>query len=68
MGWFGPGSLSIGMATQENYRDNQTELYQYEAAYTYEVNDGMSITPGVFIKEGATTDETGFVVKTSFSF
>jgi len=65
---FGPGSLSIGMATQENYRDNQTELYQYEAAYTYEVNDGMSITPGVFIKEGATTDETGFVVKTSFSF
>ena len=65
---FGPGSLSIGMATQENYRDNQTELYQYEAAYAYEVNDGMTITPGVFIKEGANADETGFVVKTSFSF
>ncbi len=74
-GWFvgltwddlGPGSFSLGMSTQENYRDNQTELYQYEAAYSYAVNDGMTITPGVFIKEG-TTDETGVILKTSFSF
>ena len=64
---FGPGSLSVGMSTLENYTDVQTELYQYEAAYSYAVNDGMTITPGVFITEG-TTDETGVIVKTSFSF
>ena len=64
---FGPGSLSLGMSTLENYTDAQTELYQYEAAYSYPINDGMTITPGVFIKEGA-TDDTGVIVKTSFSF
>jgi len=63
----GPGALSVGLSTLENYRDNQTELYMYEASYAYPVNDGMTITPGVFIKEG-TEDQTGFVVKTSFSF
>ena len=66
---FGPGSFSIGMSTQENYTDAQTELYQYEAAYSYAVNDGMTITPGVFIKEIANADDqTGVIVKTSFSF
>ena len=67
---FGPGSLSLGVSTQANYTDAQTELYQYEAAYSYAVNDGMTITPGIFIKETAGTadDETGVIVKTSFSF
>jgi len=66
---FGPGSFSIGMSTLENYTDAETELYQYEAAYSYAVNDGMTITPGVFIKEvGNADDETGVIVKTSFSF
>ena len=35
---FGPGSFSIGMSTLENYTDAQTELYQYEASYSYAVN------------------------------
>ena len=66
---FGPGSFSIGMSTLENYTDAQTELYQYEAAYSYAVNDGMTITPGIFIKEVENADdETGVIVKTSFSF
>ena len=66
---FGPGSFSIGMSTLENYLDTETELYQYEAAYSYAVNDGMTITPGIFIKEVANADdETGVIVKTSFSF
>ena len=66
---FGPGSFSIGMSTQENYTDAQTELYQYEASYSYAVNDGMTITPGIFIKEIANADDqTGVIVKTSFSF
>jgi len=66
---FGPGSLSLGMSTLENYTDAQTELYQYEVAYSYAVNDGMTITPGVFIREVANADDqTGVIVKTSFSF
>ena len=68
---FGPGSFSLGTSTLKNYTDAQTELYQYEAAYSYAVNDGMTITPLVYIKEQATAgtpDQTGIMVKTSFSF
>jgi hypothetical protein len=63
----GDGSFSIGMSSTENFKGTDTEYYQYEAAYAYPINDGMTITPGVFIKEG-TTDQTGILVKTSFSF
>lgn len=65
---FGPGTFSIGMSSVENYTDDQTEYYQYEAAYAYPVNDGMTITPGVFIQETAGDEQTGVVLKTSFSF
>ena len=63
----GAGSLDIGMGTTANFTDTDTEYYTYEASYAYPVNDGMTITPGVYIVEGA-TDVTGFAVKTSFSF
>ena len=65
----GPGSVSLGLATQENYKDSETEYLLYEASYSYAINDGMTVTPGVYIKEAATgDDDTGFLVKTSFSF
>ena len=64
----GAGSLSVGMSSTENFKDTDTEYYQYEAAYSYPVNDGMTITPGVFIKEQSGDDQTGIIVKTSFSF
>ena len=41
----------------------------YEAYYEYPVNDGMTITPLVYVKENATAgsdDTTGVMVKTSF--
>jgi len=63
----GAGSLDIGMGTTGNFADADTEYYIYEASYAYPVNDSMTITPGVYIREG-TTDQTGFAVKTSFSF
>ncbi len=63
----GAGSFDIGMGTTGNFTDADTEYYIYEASYAYPINDGMTITPGVYIKEG-TTDQTGFAVKTSFSF
>ena len=43
----------------------------YEIYYSYDVNDGMTITPLIYTveKSGATDkDETGIMVKTSFSF
>ncbi len=63
----GVGELSVGMATQGLAADHADNL-QYELAYSYPINDGMTITPGVFIAEDAVEDEFGFVVTTSFSF
>ena len=63
----GPGTFDIGMGTTGNFKDSDPEYYIYEASYAYPINDGMTITPGVYIREGG-TDETGFAVKTSFSF
>ena len=63
----GAGTFDIGLGTSANYASSETEYYTYEASYSYPINDGMTITPGVYIKEGA-TDQTGFGVKTSFSF
>jgi len=65
----GPGSVSVGLGTQANYLDSETELLTYEASYSYPINDGMTITPGVYIKEASSgDDDTGVIVKTSFSF
>ena len=63
----GPGSFDLGMGTTGNFADGDTEYYTYEASYAYPVNDGVTITPGVYIVEGD-TDVTGVAVKTSFSF
>jgi len=63
----GPGSFEIGMGTTGNFADGDTEYYTYEASYAYPVNDGMTITPGIYLREGS-TDQTGFAIKTSFSF
>ena len=64
----GAGSLDIGMGTAANYTSSDTEYYIYEASYAYPVNDGMTITPGVFVREQSGDDQTGIAVKTSFSF
>ena len=63
----GAGSLDLGMGTTGNFKDGDTEYYTYEASYAYPLNDSVTITPGVYIIEGA-TDVTGVALKTSFSF
>ena len=75
-GWFagltfdevGPGSVSLGMGTTGNFTDDEDEYYVYEASYSYPVNDGMTITPGIYTSESADGDTSGVIVKTSFSF
>jgi len=67
----GPGTLGIAAGNKGPQPDGGTEEMAYEAFYSYAVNDGMTITPAVFILENngaGEEDETGFVVKTSFSF
>ena len=69
----GPGTAGLAVGTKQHTVDNSTlddELLMYEAFYSYNVNDGMTVTPLIYIKEFApgTTDETGLMVKTSFSF
>ena len=63
----GPGTLSIGASTQE-LADDHDDNYMYELAYSYAVNDGVTVTPGLFIIEDADEDAFGMVVTTSFSF
>ena len=65
----GPGSVNIAAATTALFADSETETLIYEASYSYPVNDGMTVTPGVFIQEVDGGDDlTGIAVKTSFSF
>ena len=66
----GPGSLGIAAGSKGAILEDAEELLAYEAFYAYPVNDSMTITPAVFILENVkgTADETGVVVKTSFSF
>ena len=66
----GPGTFGAAMGTTGHISDGATEYYMYEAFYSYPVNDGMTITPVVYVKELASpsSDETGVMVKTSFSF
>ncbi len=67
----GPGSLGVSAGNKGPQSDGGTEEMAYEAFYAYSVNDSMTVTPAVFIlenNESGETDETGVVVKTSFSF
>ena len=77
----GPGSAGIALGHSSTI-ENVDEAYQYEAYYSYPVNDGMTITPLIFVKENtgadfvfvsdgsaqALDDTVGVMVKTSFSF
>jgi hypothetical protein len=73
-GEVGPGELGAALGTNGSMSEvggNMTEELMYEAYYSYPLNDGMTITPLVFIKEQATAgtpDQTGVMVKTTFKF
>ena len=64
----GPGSLSIGGGTAGNFENSSKELMLYEASYSYAVNDGLTITPVIYLKETSVDDITGAILKSSFSF
>ena len=66
----GAGTLGAAVGNTGAIDDGAEETLMYEAFYSYPVNDGMTITPVVYVKEsaGTTEDQTGILVKTSFSF
>jgi len=66
----GPGSAGVAIGHSSTVEGSDEE-YQYEAYYSYPINDGMTITPLIYSKDVATSgkdDSTGVMVKTSFSF
>ena len=73
-GEVGPGELGAAIGTYSTMIESGgvlPERMMYEAYYAYPVNDGMTITPLIYSVEAendADTDETGIMVKTSFSF
>ena len=70
-GELGAGELGAALGTSGNQATNVDTEVMYEAYYSYPVNDGMTVTPLIYVKEKATAgtpDETGIMVKTSFSF
>jgi len=73
-GEVGPGELGAAIGTYGKMEESgglMPERMMYEAYYSYAVNDGMTITPLIYSVEGSTavdSDETGIMVKTSFSF
>ena len=73
-GEVGPGELGAAMGTVGSMTEAagvMPERLMYEVYYSYALNDGMTITPLVYTIEGedaADEDETGIMVKTSFSF
>jgi len=66
----GSGSFGAALGTIGAATDGDPEFLMYEAFYSYPVNDGMTITPVVYVQETAagSDDITGVMVKTSFSF
>jgi len=67
----GPGSGGVAMGTKTPTIEDSDDELMYEAYYSYPINDGMTVTPLIYIKEDVDDgedDETGIMVKTSFSF
>jgi hypothetical protein len=76
-GEVGPGELGAAVGTYGKMTEASgtiPERMMYEVYYSYAVNDGMTITPLIYTVEGGAVgvsgdkDETGVMVKTSFSF
>ena len=73
-GEVGPGELGAAAGTYGKMVETSAGIpdrMMYEIYYSYAVNDGMTVTPLIYTVEadGATDlDETGIMVKTSFSF
>ena len=64
------GTLGAALGSKTPYTENTDALSMYELFYSYNYADGITITPIFYNKDnsGTTADETGLIVKTTFSF
>ena len=66
---FGNGTLGAALGTKTPKVEKQDEELMYEAFYAYNYADGITLTPLIYVKESnSSDDETGLMLKTSFSF
>ena len=66
----GDGTLGAAFGSKAPYAENGNAETMYEVFYSYNYADGITVTPIFYGKEnaGSTQDETGLIVKTSFTF
>jgi len=66
----GPGTLSAAWNTTEvDGGSDNLDVSGFEVSYSYAINDGVTITPGIFtIDDGEGEEDTGVVLETAFSF
>ena len=67
----GPGTFGFGVGTAGHTTSSVDESIVYEASYSWDVNDGTSMTVGGFLKEqhgSGIEDNTGVALTTTFSF
>jgi len=66
----GPGTLSAAWKSSDvdGGADN-LDISGFEVSYSYAVNDGVTVTPGIFqIDDGEGEEDSGIVLETAFSF
>ena len=66
----GPGTLSAAWNTTEvDGGSDNLDVSGFEVSYSYAINDGVTITPGIFtIDDGEGEEDTGVVFETAFKF
>ena len=67
----GNGTLGFAFGSEAPAVENTDAEAMYEAYYSYNYADGITITPVVYVKEthaSNTDDETGLILKTTFEF
>jgi len=66
----GPGTLSAAWNTTEvDGGSDNLDVSGFEVSYSYAINDGVTITPGIFtVDDGEGEEDTGMVIETAFSF
>ncbi len=66
----GDGTLGAALGSKTPYAENTDALTMYEVFYSYNYADGITITPIIYNKDnsGSTADETGVILKSTFSF
>ena len=67
---FGDGVLGAAVGSKAPYTENTDASTMYEVFYSYNYADGLTLTPIIFSKDnsGSTADETGLILKSTFSF